>query len=167
MKLHLGCGYDKKEGYVNCDISEEVNPDKIVDINKTLPFEDNSVEEIFMNHVLEHTPKPLEVMKEFYRVCKNDAKIKIQVPYFSSESAFSMMDHYSFFTWTTFDMLDKNHPNHWQGVGNFKTIKKRLIWRKQLKFFEYFFNLFPRVYQEFFCWWFPARELHIELKVVK
>jgi len=65
MKLHLGCGYDKKEGYVNCDISEEVNPDKIVDINKTLPFEDNSVEEIFMNHVLEHTPKPLEVMKEF------------------------------------------------------------------------------------------------------
>lgn len=170
MKLYLGCGKHRKRGFVNCDISKEVHPDKVLDITKRLPFKNNSVEEIIMEHVLEHTQKPIEVLKEFYRVCKNGAVIRIQVPYFSSESAFSMLDHYSFYTFTTFDCLDKSHVEHWQGVGNFKTIKKKLHWRKQLKIFEWIFNINPkitRIYQELFCWIIPAKELEIELKVVK
>jgi predicted SAM-dependent methyltransferase len=126
MKLHFGCGYDKKEGYVNCDISSLVSPDKIVDITKPLPFLDNSVDEIILYHILEHTHEPLNVLKEFYRVCKNDAIIKIRVPYFSSQAAFSMLDHYSFFTYTSFDLLAPGHQCHWQGVGKFKTIYKKL-----------------------------------------
>jgi len=81
-----------------------------------------------------------------------------------------MMDHYSFFTWTTFDFLDKNHENHWQGTGNFKVIKKKLKWRRELKFFEWLFNLSPkitRIYQELFCWMIPAKELKVVLKVIK
>lgn len=170
MKLQFGCGKDKRKGFLNCDISPEVNPDKIVDITKKLPFQDNSVDEIIMNHVLEHTQKPIEVLKEIYRVCKNNAIVRIRVPYFSSESAFSQIDHYSFFSLTTFDCLDRNHQGYWQGVGNFKTIKKKLVWRKQLKLFEWVFGIHPkitRVYQELFCWIFPAKELQIELKVIK
>jgi len=166
MKLHLGCGYDKKEGYLNCDISKDVKPDKIVDMNRKLPFRDSSVDEILMNHVLEHFHEPLKILKELHRICKDGAKIKIKVPYFSSESAFSMLDHYHQFSWTSFDALDAKHPCHWQSVGNFKILKKKLIWRKQLAFFS-FFNLFPRVYQEIFCWIFPAKELYAELEVLK
>jgi hypothetical protein len=170
MKLQFGCGNDKRKGYLNCDISKSVNPDKIVDITKKMPFKDNSVEEIIMNHVLEHTQKPLEVMKEIYRICKNKAPIKIRVPYFSSESAFSMMDHYSFFTWTTFDFLNKNHSGHWMGTGNFEIVYRKLNWRTIFKPFEIIFNLHPlitRIYQELFCWILPARELEIILKVIK
>lgn len=166
-KLNLGCGEDKKEGYINCDLSQEVNPDMCFDLNNGIPLKDNSVEEVFMSHVLEHFHEPLKILKEVYRVCKNKAIVKIKVPYFSSESAFSMMDHYSFFTWTSFDALEKGHACHWQSVGNFKTIKKRLRWRKAFKPLELFFGLFPRIYQEFFCWWFPAKELEIELEAIK
>lgn len=170
MKLHIGCGWDKKEGYINCDISEEVKPDKIIDLEKDLPFEDSSISEIIMNHTLEHTHEPIKVMKEIYRICKNNAIVKINVPYFSSESAFSQIDHYSFFSLTTFDCLDENHHGHWQGVGNFKIIKKKLHWLKQMYMFEWFFNLHPkitRIYQELFCWIFPAKALEFQLKVVK
>jgi predicted SAM-dependent methyltransferase len=167
MKLNLGCGKDHMKGYVNCDISPDVNPDKIVDIEKGLPFMENAVDEIVMNHVLEHFQKPINIMKELYRVCKNGATIKIRVPYFSSESAFSMMDHYSFFSWTTFDFLEKNHPCHWQGFGNFKIQKKKLKWRSQFWFLEKIFSLSPRIYQEIFCWILPAKELYVELRVIK
>ena len=170
MKLHLGCGNDYREGYVNCDISPDVKSDKIVNLEKRLPFKDNSVDEIVVNHVLEHVQKPIEVLKEIYRICKHGAIIKIRVPYFSSESAFSQIDHYSFFSWTTFDCLEKNHVGHWQGTGNFKIIKKKLKWRKELRIFEWIFGKsakLTRIYQELFCWWFPAKELQIELKVIK
>ncbi|MCH8945295.1 MAG: hypothetical protein IIA85_00010 [Nanoarchaeota archaeon] len=43
-KLNLGCGFNKIDGYLNCDVSNEVKPDKLVDLNKKLPFKDNSVE---------------------------------------------------------------------------------------------------------------------------
>src|SRR3989344_2463598 len=170
MKIQFGCGRDKREGYVNCDISPEVNPDKIVDITKRLPFKDNSAEEILMSHVLEHTQKPIEVFREIYRICKNGAIVKIRVPYFSHESAFSTMDHYSFFTLTSFDFLDSRHEKHWQGVGDFRIIKRKLHWRRQLRFFEIIFGInqkIMRIYQELFCWIFPAKELEIELRVVK
>lgn len=168
MKLHLGCGNKKLEGYINCDISKEVNPDRIVDLEDELPFKDNSVDEIIIEHTLEHIKNISLLLKEMYRVCKNDAKIKIKVPYFSHESAFSTMTHRRFFTWTTFDFLDTDNPRHYDGPDvDFKAIYKKLNWRKVFKPLELLFNLFPRVYQELFCWWFPARELEIVLQVKK
>lgn len=166
MKLNLGCGNDKKEGYINCDISSDVKPDLCFDLNNGIPLKDNSVEEIYMSHVLEHFREPLKTLKEIYRVCRNGAVVKIKVPYFSHESAYSMLDHYHRFTYTSFDALLKGHPCHWQSVGNFFTIRKRLRWRKPLFFFE-LFNFCPRVYQELFCWAFPAKELEVELEVKK
>jgi len=167
MKLHLGCGRDYRKGYINCDISPEVNPDKIVDLEKPLDFEDDSIEEIMINHVLEHIHDIMFVLKEFYRVCKNGAIINIQVPYFSHESAFSTMTHVRFFTWTSFDFLDAENPRHYDAVGNFKTVWKKLKWRRIFKPLELLFNISPRVYQELFPWIFPAKELHIKLRVIK
>jgi len=41
-KLNIGCGYDKKEGFMNIDIAGGVNPDKVVNIEKGLPFKENT-----------------------------------------------------------------------------------------------------------------------------
>lgn len=170
FRINLGCGNDYRTDYVNCDYSPDVNADMYFNLENTLPFKDNTVSEILLNHVLEHTTKPIEVMKELYRISKNKARIKIRVPYFSSESAFSNITHYHQFTYTSFDLFDVGHCEHWQGCGNFKILYKKLNWRKQLRLFEWIFNIHPkvtRIYQELFCWWFPAKELEIELEVVK
>jgi len=156
------------EGYVNCDKVKEVNPDKVVDLEKKLPFKDNSVEEIVLTHVIEHVTNMYQLMEEMYRICKGKAIIKIATPYFSSESAFSNFTHVRFFTWTSFDLFDKDHVEHFHIPNvNFKINYKKLRWRKELRFFEIIFSKFPRVYQELFCWWFPAQSLEIELRVVK
>ncbi len=47
MKLHIGCGRDKRKGYVNCDISPEVYLDKIVDIEKNVRFNQKNRINIF------------------------------------------------------------------------------------------------------------------------
>lgn len=90
MKLNLGCGYNKMEGYVNVDKDANCNPDIVTDLEKKLPFEDNSADEIVLNHVLEHLGKDVEtyfsLWKEFYRVLKDQGVIKIVVPHWNHEN---------------------------------------------------------------------------------
>ena len=164
VKLHLGCGNNYKEGYINCDISDKLKIDRIINLEEKLPFDNDSVEEIIIEHCLEHINNLYPLLEEFQRICKDEAIIKIKVPYFSSESAFSTITHIRFFTLTSFDIMDKDNNLHYDAPNvNFKTIKKKLNFR--IKILELLFNLFPRIYQEIFCWIIPARELEIELKV--
>jgi len=61
------------------------NPDVVEDLEDKLPFEDDSVDEIVMYHVLEHlgqsTKAYFAIWRELYRVLKNGGIIKIVVPH--------------------------------------------------------------------------------------
>lgn len=91
MKLNLGCGFNKIEGYTNVDNFAGCEPDVVHDLNVTpWPFDTDSVDEIIMVHCLEHlgetTATYLGIIKEMYRVCKADALIKIIVPHWMHEN---------------------------------------------------------------------------------
>lgn len=86
MKLNLGCGDKKMPGWVNVDSVPDCQPDMVVDLEKfPWPWPDNSVEEILLSHVLEHLGETrdtyLGIIKEMYRVCRHDARIRIMVPH--------------------------------------------------------------------------------------
>lgn len=70
MKLNLGSGQAKIEGFVNIDNRAEMNPDMVLDITEPWPFEDNSVEYVRAFDILEHIPpsKVIFVMNEIWRV---------------------------------------------------------------------------------------------------
>lgn len=84
LRLNLGCGEKRKPGYINVD--KFGSPDILHDLETfPWPWEDNSVLEVMLHHVLEHlgesTAVYLRIIKELYRICKAGAKIQIIVPH--------------------------------------------------------------------------------------
>jgi predicted SAM-dependent methyltransferase len=83
VKINLGSGIKRYEGYLNVDSDPSVNPDFLVDLEKDpLPFEDNSITDVKAYHIFEHIgPNFFNFLKELYRVCKNNAIIDVHVPH--------------------------------------------------------------------------------------
>jgi len=84
MKLNLGCGLHKEEGYINIDKYQHLNPDICLDFTKDkLPFKDNSVDEVKLDAVISYIDDLTFLFKEIYRVSKDKATVKIITPHFS------------------------------------------------------------------------------------
>lgn len=84
MKLHLGAGYKRFDGFLNVDFDAECNPDFVVDLEKDRwPFDDNTVSEVKAHHLFEHLGDPgfFHFLKELYRVCEPNAVIEVVVPH--------------------------------------------------------------------------------------
>ena len=80
--LNLGCGNRYHPEWVNVDF-HSTGPGVIAyNLNKGLPFEDNSFDVVYHSHLLEHFPKSHAVpfLKECYRVLKNGGIIRVVVP---------------------------------------------------------------------------------------
>ena len=86
MKINLGSGFNKLDGYINVDKYSIGNPDLIFDLEQApWPFECCAVDEVYISHCLEHIGQApevfLSVIKELYRVCKDGAMIQVNVPH--------------------------------------------------------------------------------------
>ena len=86
MKLHLGCGTKKLEGWVNIDSVPECRPDVVHDITQPLPYADQSADELLAEDLLEHFDKYVRylVFYEWMRVLEVGGKITLQVPDFKT-----------------------------------------------------------------------------------
>jgi predicted SAM-dependent methyltransferase len=89
MKLDIACGANKKteEGVVwtGIDIAPIEGVDIVHDLNVyPWPIEDNSVDEAWCSHYIEHTPDLMKFMNEVHRIMKPGAKVTFISPYYSS-----------------------------------------------------------------------------------
>jgi predicted SAM-dependent methyltransferase len=87
MKLHLGCG-SKYLGndWIHIDILKNENIDIVMDVRKLDFLNNNSIDEIYACHILEHFKKNevIDILKEWYRVLKPNGILRIAVPDFES-----------------------------------------------------------------------------------
>lgn len=86
MRMNLGCGSRKKEGWHNVDRFAGCEPDQVADLEQLpWPWPDNSATEVLLSHVLEHlgqTPEQwLGIIQELYRICAPGARVVIVVPH--------------------------------------------------------------------------------------
>lgn len=145
--LELGCGSRKKNGYIGLDRYYFDGVDVVTDIDKGLPFKDNSVDGIYSNYFMEHTTNLVHMFQEIYRVCKAGAVVTMTVPYYTSINAFKDPTHKQFFTEETFKYFSKNK---WYGsdykintdfkVLNIEYHDSRLV--KVLPFFKKYIRRF-------------------------
>jgi predicted SAM-dependent methyltransferase len=79
-KLHVGCGKNRFDGWINADIS--VKSDLIVFLQKRLPFQKNVLRRIYAEHVLEHVSYETAVffLQESYRTLQHGGVIRIAMP---------------------------------------------------------------------------------------
>jgi hypothetical protein len=95
LKLDLGCGLRKREGFTGVDVRKFEGVDVVADLRKPWPWADGSVGEAFSSHFLEHLPgaERIHFFNELHRVLAPEATAQIVVPHWSSERAYGDPTH--------------------------------------------------------------------------
>jgi predicted SAM-dependent methyltransferase len=114
-KLDLACGQRKREGFYGVDVAATDDADLVHDLSVfPWPFDDDSVEEVFSSHYVEHTypvggPNDglIAFMNEVWRICKHEARVEIVHPYALSTRAFQDPTHTRFIPETTWNYFTR------------------------------------------------------------
>ena len=83
IRLDLGCRTRRRD-VIGIDSSVVPGLSIRADLDVGLPFKDNSVDEVYAYHVLEHAQDLVATMEEIWRVCKEGSLVFIRVPHASS-----------------------------------------------------------------------------------
>src|SRR5258708_3710895 len=89
LKLNLGAGKSRMPGFLSVDSIPFDGLDVIADLTKPWPWEENSVDEIHMSHVLEHFTgiERVHIFNEMHRVLIKGGKAVIITPHWASQRA--------------------------------------------------------------------------------
>ena len=96
IKLDLGCGKTKKEGFLGVDRRKFEGVDVVQDLLKTpWQWKDGSVAEIHMSHAMEHFTglQRVQIVNEMYRVLRVGGKATVITPHWASNRAYGDFTH--------------------------------------------------------------------------
>ena len=178
--IELGCGPNKVAGAIGVDKYQDKNVDIVADIENGLPFlPDNSVDEIFSRHLLEHIENLDLLIKEIYRVMKPGGIHRAIVPHFSNPHFYSDYTHRRFFGLYTFDYFADEESTLKRKVPNFYNDVRFHITKRHLRFYSLrpLLNYMRRLlskwvnrssraqehYEESWCYLLPCQEIHFEM----
>ncbi|MDP3941160.1 MAG: methyltransferase domain-containing protein [bacterium] len=85
--LDLGCGNKKIKNAIGLDIIPLPGVDIVHNMDRyPYPMKENTFEEIYCYHVLEHVEDMVKTMEEIFRIGKNRTKVYIRGPHCSCNS---------------------------------------------------------------------------------
>jgi ubiquinone/menaquinone biosynthesis C-methylase UbiE len=186
LKIDIGCGPNKKPGFKGINILPLPRVDFVVDLEKGFNFlKDNSVDEYYTAHFLEHIDNFELVMGEIFRTLKPEGICTVFVPHFSNPYYYSDYTHKRFFGLYSFDYFSASDIGFRRKVPcynssiKFEIVERRLILKSpdffvtnliKKHFWNRIFNsgkYFQAVYEEYFTKIIWCYELKFVLKVVK
>ncbi|MEK7493608.1 MAG: hypothetical protein AAB630_00465 [Patescibacteria group bacterium] len=130
MKLDLGCGQNKQQGFKGVDIAPGPGVDYVIDLERYpwKEFEDGSIEEIYASHYVEHVSDLIKFMNEVWRIAEDGAKVTFVAPYYTSIRAWQDPTHkqaISEATWLYYNKAwrEANKLAHYPITCNFDIIQ--------------------------------------------
>jgi len=96
LRLDLGCGKRKKEGFTGVDVRAFDGVDVVCDLAKEKwPWADGSVDEANCEHVVEHLvpAERIHFVNELYRVLKKGGRCLVVTPHWASNRAYGDLTH--------------------------------------------------------------------------
>lgn len=120
MKLNIGSGYKRFEGFLNVDGDRLVLPDILMNIETDpFPLPDSSVDEVKCHHILEHVGEGFfHFMQEIYRVSSHGAILDIQVPHHRHEIFYGDCSHVRAITVENMRQFSKTYNQFHIGAFN-------------------------------------------------
>ncbi len=177
MKIDLGCGYNKRDGFIGVDGSKKDGVDIVHNLNDLpLPFDDGSVEVINLSQILEHLDEPLDFLNECHRILKTNGIVDIRVPHGSCcRSTWDNPEHKRGFAIGWFKCLENDL--YIVDGGLFEVVHARLHYsatnyrkgkgpRPHERFLDFLANdINQRWFERVFIYWFGGyEELEVRLK---
>lgn len=103
--LNVGCGRDRRDEYVNLDISHLPEVDVVASVGSDkLPFPDNTFTVALCRDVLEHV-EVVPALRELHRVVEPGGAVVISAVHFTSRNLYVDPTHVRGFSVRTFDFF--------------------------------------------------------------
>ena len=135
MILDLGCGTAKVQGAIGIDNVALPGVDVVHDLlDMPYPFEDNTADEIYLNHVIEHfvLADSQRILGEAYRILRSNGICHIRVPHVYSVAAWVDPTHKSAFTFISGQFFDsvatKAYYKETVSLWHLKGTSSRVTW---------------------------------------
>jgi len=133
--LDWGCGDAKVPGAFGIDNVSLPGVDMVRDLlNVPYPFQANSADEIYLNHVIEHFALAdyQRILREAYRLLRPNGVLHVRVPHVFSIAAWADPTHKSAFTFLSGQFLDRRAAKaYYQETDNLwelKQVTARVTW---------------------------------------
>ena len=92
--LDVGCGCVKAPGAIGVDSNLDATAaDVIADLNRPLPFAENTFDGVRAVHVIEHLDNVIQAMEELHRVTRAGGTIYVVTPHYTDFSSFRDPTH--------------------------------------------------------------------------
>lgn len=168
MKINLGCGNKRKDGYVGIDMFACDAVDIIANVAEGVPLADGTVTDVWMDNFIEHVPDIPRLMRELHRVCAPGARITAITPHYSSIASWRDPTHIHHLSYFSMDHFAKRGVAHYTG-GGFRVERRKLSFGGGIMGLmgRLIFRISPAQWEAKWSFIFRAGTLHFELTVLK
>jgi SAM-dependent methyltransferase len=172
--LDVGCGGIKTPGVIGVDWSiDATGADVICDLNRPLPFADNTFDEARAVHVVEHLEDVMKAMSELHRVAKSGGSIYLVTPHCSDFASWcdpTHRWHLNSFSFRYFGLI--HGERHWYTRLVLKElglhVEMARVWRwLGVQWLVNRFVWFRRFWEMYLCFVLRGKQMEFTFEVVK